>query len=206
MVTQLARIQLFGGLRLALPSVTVTESDVPSKTAALVKLLALQHVHALHRDQLIDALWPGVDADRGANSLYKAIHRLRTALAEADARGLVAIRRKIVQLAPWTEVDLDLFKAEAEAATHTKNLEAYERALALSAGGLLPCDVYEDWTTAARAEAELLVQQLRLAAAEICIVENDATRAVMHLQLVLSTDPTNRRAQRMLSSQDLLMA
>jgi DNA-binding SARP family transcriptional activator len=199
-----ARVQLFGGLRLVLTQITICEGGIPTKTASLVKLLALRPSHTLHRDQLIDTLWPDANADRGANNLYKAVHRLRIAIPDADARDLVTARRKIVHLAPWATVDFDDFKAEAEAATQAKNVEAYERALSLSAGGLLPCDLYEDWTIAARTESESIVQQLHLGAAELCMLGNDRTRAAMHLQSVLAQDPVNTRAVQMLRDGELL--
>ena len=53
------RIELLGGLR-----VSVGERQVPatewrrSRAAGLVKLLALTPGHRLHREQVMDALWP----------------------------------------------------------------------------------------------------------------------------------------------------
>jgi DNA-binding SARP family transcriptional activator len=201
-----AHLRVFGGLRLELSSVSIADGEVPTKTASLLKLLALQPGHTLHRDKLIEALWPQADATRGTNNLYKALHRLRAAVHDRGERELVSIRRKIVSLAPWVSVDLDEFRAAAELATQSKNLEACERALSISVGGFLPCDLYEDWTASARAQTASIVQQLHFLAAETCMLQDERTRAAMHLQAILLNDPTNRRARHMLGDRDALIA
>src|SRR5215510_7866631 len=50
------------------------------KPKLLVKLLALQPRAQLHREQIIDMLWPDADFEAGANNLHKAIHAARRAL------------------------------------------------------------------------------------------------------------------------------
>src|SRR5688500_16112104 len=50
------------------------------KPKLLVKLLALQPQHQLHREQAMELLWPDSDPEAAANSLHKAIHMARHAL------------------------------------------------------------------------------------------------------------------------------
>lgn len=56
------RVGLLGGFR-----ASVGPRDIPDdawrlrKAAALVKLLALAPAHALHREQVMEALWPNRD-------------------------------------------------------------------------------------------------------------------------------------------------
>jgi hypothetical protein len=76
----------------------------------------------------------------------------------------------------------------------------------MSVGGLLLCDLYEAWTVSARVQAESIVEQLHFAAAEICVLNNESTRAAMRLQSILVNDPTNRRALRMLRDRDAMIA
>jgi DNA-binding SARP family transcriptional activator len=71
------RIQLLGGF-----GVSVGGRSIPDeqwrlrKLRNLVKLLALAPAHRLHRDQIIDLLWPGLDPEAAANQLRKRCTRL----------------------------------------------------------------------------------------------------------------------------------
>lgn len=40
------------------------------KAASLLKLLALQPRYRIHREQVMDLLWPGLDPKRAANNLH----------------------------------------------------------------------------------------------------------------------------------------
>jgi DNA-binding SARP family transcriptional activator len=193
-----AHVHLFGGLRLVFPSVTLKEGALATKAAALIKLLALRPGHAAHRDEVIGTLWADADSKRGSNNLYKALHQLRRELPDAGLSDVVQIRRKIVSLAPWVEIDLDQFLTASEVARATKSLEAYDRALSFSARPFLPCDIYEDWTAGARDAVTHLDQALRFEAAELCLLNDEVPRAAAHLRALLSAEPTNERAHRLL--------
>jgi DNA-binding SARP family transcriptional activator len=47
------------------------------KSASVVKLLALAPGHRLHRDQLLDRLWPDLALDAAGGQLRKALHQAR---------------------------------------------------------------------------------------------------------------------------------
>jgi two-component SAPR family response regulator len=71
-------------------AVTVRGTVVPQEqwrrrqAASLVKLLALSPRRTLHREQVMDALWPGLGVDEAAPRLHKAAqcgpHRRRLAV------------------------------------------------------------------------------------------------------------------------------
>ena len=193
-----AHVHLFGGLRLAFPSFTLKEGSVATKAAAVIKVLAIRPGHTAHRDEIAGALWPGTDERHGANNIYKALHQLREQIPDDDAKDLVEIRRKVLTLAPWAEIDLDQYLAASRDARETKSCEAYDRALAHSTAQILPCDIYEDWTRDVRELVARNDQQLRFEAAALCLLNDDAPRAADHLHAVLSADPTNERAHRLL--------
>src|SRR5687768_3594138 len=50
------------------------------KPKLLIKLLALQPYHQLHREQAMELLWPDADPESSTNNLHKAIHLARHAL------------------------------------------------------------------------------------------------------------------------------
>src|SRR3954447_15051822 len=113
--------------------------------AALVKLLALAPGHRLHREQLLDLLWPDDALDVAAPRLHKAAHFARRALAVPD--GLVLRGEEVVLGGPQATVTVDVacFEALARPALAAGDAAAARRALALYGGELLPQDRYEDW-------------------------------------------------------------
>jgi DNA-binding SARP family transcriptional activator len=114
-------------------------------SAALVKLLALTPTRSLHREQVIDALWPDLTVEEAAPRLHKAAHYARKALGFRDALILVA---DSVRLCPYGEVHVDAieFQRLAQAATAQGGIAAAKSTLAVYGGQLLPLDIYETWT------------------------------------------------------------
>ena len=53
--------------------------------ANLVKLLALQAGRRLHREQVMDLLWPDSGPDEAAPRLHKAAHYARRTLGDPDS-------------------------------------------------------------------------------------------------------------------------
>jgi DNA-binding SARP family transcriptional activator len=193
-----AQVRLFGGLRVVLPSTTLQEGAIATKAAAVVKLLAIRPGHTVHRDEIVGTLWVDASERQGANNLYKALHQLREQVPDPESREIVQIRRGVVTLAPWVEIDLDRFLIECETARATKSRDAYDRALAYTTAQILPCDIYEDWTQGVRELTARLDRQLRFEAAELCRLDGDAPRAGEYLHAILATEPTNERAHRLL--------
>lgn len=106
-----------------------------NRARTLVKLLALARGQRLHREQIMDALWPSLDGQAAAGNLRKAIHFARQALGAEHIRThgeLIALE------APTLRVDVHEFEAAARAGLRTK-------ALALYRGDLLPEDRFEPW-------------------------------------------------------------
>jgi DNA-binding SARP family transcriptional activator/tetratricopeptide (TPR) repeat protein len=115
--------------------------------AALVKLLALQPRTRLHRDRVIDALWPDVDLDTALPRLHKAAHFARHVLGSREA---VVLKEEVVALFPGATVQVDVaaFDAAADAALKrgTPSAAACTAAIPLYRGELLPEDLNEPWS------------------------------------------------------------
>ena len=140
--------------------------------ASLVKLLALAEGRTLHREQVIDALWPTVPVDAALPRLHKAAHYARRALGDpADRLGeapSVVLRNDHVILLPDADVHVDAveFRRRAEKALAAASAADAEAALAAYGGGLLPEDLYEPWTAEWRETLVVLHRDLlRLARA-----------------------------------------
>jgi len=114
-------------------------------SAALVKLLALTPTRSLHREQVIDALWPDLSIAEAAPRLHKAAHYARKALGFRNALVLAA---DSVRLCPDDEVHVDAveFQRWAAAAAAEGGVAPAKATLAVYGGQLLPLDVYETWT------------------------------------------------------------
>jgi DNA-binding SARP family transcriptional activator len=174
------------------------------KAASLLKLLALQTTRSLHREQVMDALWPDLDPAAAANNLHKNLHHLRGALAphlaphEAPAT-LIALTGEVVALAPEVWVDCQAFRQQAEVARAVGNdIALHEAALALYGGPLLPEDVYEDWAQAARDALQLLYVALLGDAGTLYEAQGQPERAIELWRRVLDADSVHETAHRTL--------
>jgi DNA-binding SARP family transcriptional activator len=75
------RIWLLGGFRVAIGPRTIEGDEWRlRKAATLVKLLALAPGHRLHRDQIMDRLWPDSGKRAASNNLRKTLHSARRTL------------------------------------------------------------------------------------------------------------------------------
>src|SRR5690349_18350259 len=70
-------IRLLGGFAIARGDVSLHGPWRTEKARALVKLLALAPDLTLHRDQVLEWLWPEQDPAAAANNLYFVIHAAR---------------------------------------------------------------------------------------------------------------------------------
>lgn len=169
--------------------VRVGGQDVPAsawsrrQAASLVKLLALAPRRQLHREQVMDALWPGVPVDEATPRLHKAAHFARRVLGPES----VALRSDTVTLFPNISVSIDAvrFQEVAEEAIASGDPTAAGAAADTYGGPLLPEDRYESWAEAARDRLHLLhLRLLRQARRWADLVEADPTDAEAHLALM----------------------
>jgi len=187
-------VNLLAGFR-----VTVGDRSVPAaawrqkRAAALIKLLALAPAHRLHREQVLDALWPDLDLESGAGNLRVALHHARHRLAEAGAAsGAFLIREGESLLLGSAEsvwVDVDAFEQAAARAWRVGDPEAVQAALEHYAGDLLPDDPFDDW--AGRRRTGLRASYLALLArlARLAEQRGEVDRAIAALQRILALEP-----------------
>lgn len=148
---EIVRVRMLGGF-----SVSVGERFVDEdawrlrKAAGLVKLLALEPGYRMHRERVMDLLWPERDAKAQANNLSYALHVARRILGPGAA--YLRLRGNLLELCPEGEVRVDVgaFEEAAAAARRTHESAAYRAAADLYAGDLLPGDLYEPWAEVRR--------------------------------------------------------
>lgn len=65
---ELVRISLLGGFGMSVGSRTIEESGRLRKAEDLIKLLTLAPGHSLHRERVVDALWPDLGTQQAATT------------------------------------------------------------------------------------------------------------------------------------------
>lgn len=130
------RISVLGGFGVSLDGRPIPdEAWRRNRARALVKLLALAPSRRLHREQLMDALWPTLDTDAAAGNLRKAIHFARGALGAEHIR----VYGEMVALeASRLLIDAQAFEAAVGAGHRAEALALYR--------DLLPEDRFEPWS------------------------------------------------------------
>lgn len=153
--------------------------------AAVVKVLALAPDHRLHREQVIDLLWPDQSPERSAPRLHKAAHFAR--LAAAGRHDAVVLHDDMVWLFPGHAVTVDAvcFEQLARTAVASADVAAARRALTWYRGELLPGDRYEDWAADRRELLHLRhLDVLRVAGQWRELTELDPTDEEAHVELM----------------------
>jgi DNA-binding SARP family transcriptional activator len=190
------RIGLFGGFRVEVDGRAIPEEAWRQrKPAGLVKLLALAPRHKLHREQVMEALWPDLAPAAAAANLRKALHHARRLAESSTGEPLIEPVGEFVALPPEDlRVDVDAFRAAAGRARRGGAADAYATAIELYRGELLPDDRYEDWAIGPR--EELHGEYLALLEEHAALLESrgDVAGATRAVTLLISGDPLHEEA------------
>src|SRR5215213_87852 len=122
------RVWLLGGFRVGVGSRIVTpDAWRLRKAAALIKLLALAPGHRLHREQVMDLLWPELGRKAASNNLRNTLHAARTILDPATGSRYLASEDDSLVLCPGGDlwVDVDAFEEAARGARRGGDPAAY---------------------------------------------------------------------------------
>lgn len=182
-------VRLLGRFAVAVDGVEIAADRWPSLRAMqLVQLLSLQARHRLHRDLIMDSLWPQLEPEAAAANLRKAVHHARQALGRHDSLVLQA-----GELVLWPDrplsVDADAFEQRALAALGLRDATACADAAGHYAGDLLPGARYEAWTEPARERLQARFLEL--------------LRASAQWERLAQQDPTDEPAHRALMQREL---
>ena len=157
----------------------------------------------MHREQVVDVLWPKVGAEDALNSFGKALHAARRALEpkRPQRQESAYLRLADGMLVLNTEhviVDTDEFERLAEDALRSREIAAYEAAFAAYRGELLPEDRSESWCSERRSALAELHTRLLLGMAEALERRGSYREAADRLHDVLQRDPTREAVHRQL--------
>ncbi len=191
-------IQLLGGFSISANQRTIQAAQWRSRRAlSLVKLLALTPGHRLHRDQVIDALWPDSDLAAATNNFHQTLYTARRVLDQA-LPGCLVLEKGFLSLsnaeAHTLTVDVEAFEAAASHARESQDPTAYRSALELYTGDLLPDDRYEEWTLQPRQALRQSFLLLLLALAQLLENRQDYPGGIVALLRLLAVDPSHEEA------------
>ncbi|HEY8285503.1 MAG TPA: tetratricopeptide repeat protein [Chloroflexota bacterium] len=164
--------------------------------AALFTCLLSAPGHRLHREQVIDALWPDAEFSLATRELHRATHALRKMLNWPGQSGaMLRFEGDVLVLEPadsnpdggdW--LDADVFARYARAALHGQDRAACREALARYGGAYLPDDPYSEWVVPRREELQARHLEVALYLARLSGSAGDLEEAEQCLRLVLRHD------------------
>ena len=191
-------LQLLGGFVVSVGDAAIPEAQWKSRRArSLVKLLALAPGHRLHRDQVIDSLWPEFGPFRGRqqfppDALRRAQDtRIGRGIILSAGRGLSEpVRCEMGKICWWMSSCLRprLPGPKARIRRLTR------MPLALYTGDLLPEDLYEEWTIQRREALRQVCLNLLLDLARLHEARQDYPAAIETLLRLLAMDKSHEEA------------
>lgn len=192
------RVSLLGRFEVSAGSRVIREEEWRlRKAASLVKVLALSRNHRLHREQVVEMLWPGLAPSAAANNLHQALHVARRTLEPGVSTfRYLSLQGEQLVLCPderlW--VDVDAFERAAEEARRSREIAAHRMALELYVGDLLPRDRYEGWAEGRREELRRTYLALLFELAALYEERGDLGRAIEVLREIISSEPAHEEA------------
>ncbi len=176
------------------------------KALQLLQLLVCHRGQLLHRDQIMEAIWPDNSPSSGATGLRVALSALRSTLEpdrESGTDGLFVRREgEAIRLAleSGIRVDADEFSRliksarTGEASDLEGSISLYESALALYRGEFLGENRYAEWAEAERQQRrrEFLTAAERLAG--LLLRTGETERASRWAETMLQHDPLHEAA------------
>ncbi|GAA0220888.1 hypothetical protein GCM10010492_18760 [Saccharothrix mutabilis subsp. mutabilis] len=190
------RVRVLGGFGVAVDGRPVPTDAWRSRRAAdLVKLLAIEAGHRMHREQAMASLWPELPADAAGANLRKAVHYARRALGGPEA---IDVTGHVLTLWPGAALDCDLerFDRAADTALASGDASTCAAAAALYGGDLLPEDRYEWWAEERRTKVRTrYVALLRAAGDWARLLELDETDEEAHRALMRRHLAAGRRRE-----------
>ena len=190
----------FGRFQLEIAGREFDCTALKPRPRAVLHLLAVHAGRPVHRERLVEALWPEADVAAGARNLHVAISTVRHFVEPEATRGGSLVLREgdayRLALPDDAEVDLWTFEAkmsEARVARAAGDLRtavaAYERALDRYAGELLPEDGPAEWVVMHRERYRIAASDAAQALTELYLELRDPEAAARAGERGLQIDP-----------------
>lgn len=202
------QMRCFGEFRLAVVTDTTGARPVPlqglrPRVQQLLQLLAVHCGQFVHRERIIDVLWPNASLPQGIRNLQVAVSQLRRHLAaagvgpEAIGVDLVERRDRCYRLhLPDAELDVADFERLGTRATRPspgrgagETLAACEAAMRLYTDDLLPQAGLAEWVVQERARLRFLAAETATAGAGSALSISAYQRGIILARRAVQLDP-----------------
>lgn len=195
-------VSLIGGLKVFRGSHEVRQQDWGRPQArAVFAYLMLHHPRSVHSEEIIEAFWPNASPTSGRANLKTTLSRIRRALGSDDA---IQVREGMVgvDLGPQYAFDIEGLRCLAHKVTHdalevSEVIESARRFLAQALDPFLPEHMYSDWAASARAQWDMLIQDVFLVLGRNLLEAQRFTEAIALAQDMMSHDPLGELGYRM---------
>jgi DNA-binding SARP family transcriptional activator len=199
-------VRVLGPLEVRTPAGLVT-SWGGQRTRTLFQYL-LMHRRPVHREVLMELLWPGHTYSSARNNLNVCIYSLRRAAGSAALGGNCIVYRdacySLNRELAW-DVDRDRFTDAAERGRHAVErgswddaVAALQRAVSAYGGPLFDGDPVADWFVAERTALQELFLQVLERLARVLLRGGDLDGAQAVLEQLLREDACRESAHRLL--------
>ena len=170
------------------------------KSRDALKILIARRGRPLHRESLMDLLWPGTAPDQAEGRLSVALSRMRAVLDpdwthpkdhfvrtidDALALDLETVEVDVERFLRIATVGLRMARNGGRADAAPTLRAAYD----LYAGDFLEEESFEEWTSATREEARASFLAIAEALGGLAVEHNDGEAAVGYFARVLAVDP-----------------
>ena len=195
-------LRLLGAFDLRVGQVEAHWRSLRPKARSLLLLLALHEGRPVHRELIIEALWPEASLASGIRSLQVAVSNVRHCLLESGVPDPVQRQGDAYALTlAGAHSDLAEFErlaAEAKTATGRQGLRIRLAALDCYAGELLPEAGPADWLVEERDRLRLLAASVAVAAAADALALDDHGLAIELARRSVKLDECHDPAWRLL--------
>ena len=128
-------VRCFGGFEMLVDGATPSLNRVRPRSRALLRLLSLYAGQPVHREVIVEAMWPQLDASAATHNLHVCVSGLRSALEPGAARGASRLivrdgERYLLALPEGATSDLRTFDARTAAAERARKAGAADAAIA----------------------------------------------------------------------------
>ena len=168
-------VYCFDTLELVIDNTPVDLSAVRPRALSVLRLLALHAGRPMHREVLMNSLWPDVDPEAALHSLQVAVSSLRKLMPPEHSPGIARHGDSYqLELRPDAFCDVRSFQAALNAATaatghgdHRRAFDEARRAADVYRGDLLLDEGPADWVVGHR-------DALRLELVRACVIAGEA--------------------------------
>lgn len=199
----LLRVQTLGGFRAWRNDAEIAPTAWGREKAVhLFQFFLTLRRRYLHKEQIVDRLWPDLDSDRGdrdfkvaLNSVNKALEPDRQAWSEAQFVRRFGLAYGLNLESIWLDIEVfDLLVAEGNQAlmqtpvNDEAAIRCFEGAIGLYRGDFLPERRYEDWSSAERERLQVLALNTMTVLADL-LLARAPLESLRLTQQVLAIDP-----------------